>query len=203
MSDKTKAAMPGRPCNYTKLKKSQHITLVELVNYQPFGSMPRCCSSLRRMRLIQVARDESPSLRISSSSWERSSCARRIWYWSVFTFSLDIVITKFLSLVGSCNYNVTHEVLQLLKIAKPGSAGTLTGPLTKPLIEVTIMADTQSTQTRPEFTWRFLALSRTDRKAKPCRLSVAAATEREARQVLAPHFILSLAARLPVEVPHA
>lgn len=65
------------------------------------------------------------------------------------------------------------------------------------------MADIQSTQTRPEFTWRFLALSRTDRKAKPCRLSVAAATEREARQVLAPHFILSLAARLPVEVPHA
>ncbi|MFS7239166.1 host cell division inhibitor Icd-like protein [Serratia proteamaculans] len=62
---------------------------------------------------------------------------------------------------------------------------------------------------RNKFTWRFLALSRTDRKAKPCRLSVVAHSEREARQVLASHFILSLAARLPatveeisMEVPH-
>lgn len=50
-----------------------------------------------------------------------------------------------------------------------------------------------------KFTWRFLAISRSDRNAKPCRMSVEAPTEREARQVLAPHFILSLAARLPVQ----
>ena len=48
-----------------------------------------------------------------------------------------------------------------------------------------------------KFTWRFLALSRTDRNAKPCRLSVEATTERDARRILAPHFILSLAARMP------
>ncbi|OCJ22614.1 host cell division inhibitor Icd-like protein [Serratia sp. 14-2641] len=55
-----------------------------------------------------------------------------------------------------------------------------------------------------KFTWRFLAVSRSDRNAKLCRMSVEAYTEREARQVLAPHFILSLAARLPVqEVSHA
>lgn len=54
------------------------------------------------------------------------------------------------------------------------------------------------------FVWRFLALNRHDKKATPCRLSVEAATEREARRILAPHFILSLAARLPVaEVRHA
>lgn len=54
------------------------------------------------------------------------------------------------------------------------------------------------------FLWRFLALNRHDKKAMPCRLSVEAATEREARRILAPHFILSLAARLPVrEVRHA
>lgn len=54
------------------------------------------------------------------------------------------------------------------------------------------------------FLWRFLALNRHDKKARPCRLSVEAATEREARRILAPHFILSLAARLPVaEVRHA
>ncbi|HCB0645340.1 TPA: host cell division inhibitor Icd-like protein [Klebsiella variicola subsp. variicola] len=54
------------------------------------------------------------------------------------------------------------------------------------------------------FVWRFLALNRHDKKATPCRLYVEAATEREARRILAPHFILSLAARLPVsEVRHA
>lgn len=53
--------------------------------------------------------------------------------------------------------------------------------------------------TRNKFTWRFLALSRTDRKAKPCCLSVVAHSEREARQALAPHFILSLASRLPLQ----
>ncbi|CAI1126994.1 host cell division inhibitor Icd-like protein [Serratia fonticola] len=50
-----------------------------------------------------------------------------------------------------------------------------------------------------KFTWRFLAISRSDRNAKPCRMSVEAHSEREARQVLAPHFILSLAACLPVQ----
>ena len=48
------------------------------------------------------------------------------------------------------------------------------------------------------FLWRFLALNRHDKKATPYRLSVEAATEREARRILAPNFILSLAARLPV-----
>ncbi|EPD3396948.1 Uncharacterised protein [Klebsiella quasipneumoniae] len=59
-------------------------------------------------------------------------------------------------------------------------------------------------QGRNNYIWRFLALNRHDKKATPCRLSVEAATERDARRILAPHFILSLAARLPVsEVRHA
>ncbi|RLM02141.1 hypothetical protein BIY27_25705 [Gibbsiella quercinecans] len=49
-----------------------------------------------------------------------------------------------------------------------------------------------------KFTWRFLAVSCIDRNAKPCSLSIVATTEREARQMLAPLFILSLAARLPI-----
>ncbi|WNN45449.1 host cell division inhibitor Icd-like protein [Winslowiella toletana] len=59
-------------------------------------------------------------------------------------------------------------------------------------------------QATPKFQFRFLALSRADMLAKPCRVSVEAASEKEARRVLAPNFILSLAARLPVqEVAHA
>lgn len=71
------------------------------------------------------------------------------------------------------------------------------------VIGANTMACIQHTQTRPKYQYRFLALNRHDKKAKPCRLSVEAATEREARSILAPHFILSLAARLPVqEVRH-
>ncbi|WP_455845790.1 host cell division inhibitor Icd-like protein [Pantoea agglomerans] len=62
---------------------------------------------------------------------------------------------------------------------------------------------TTLTQATPNFEFRFLALSRADMQAKPCRVSVQATSEKEARRVLAPHFILSLAARLPVqEVRH-
>lgn len=73
----------------------------------------------------------------------------------------------------------------------------------EPLIKVTIMAETQSTQTRPKYQYRFMALSRADKAAKPCRLSVEAFNEEEARHILAPHYILAFAARLPVlEVRH-
>jgi hypothetical protein len=95
------------------------------------------------------------------------------------------------------------KVREVHEIARPDSARTLTGPLTKPLIKVTIMAETQSTQTRPKYQYRFMALSRADKAAKPCRLSVEAFNEDEARHILAPHYILAFAARLPVlEVRH-
>lgn len=69
--------------------------------------------------------------------------------------------------------------------------------------EAATMATTL-TQVIPKFQFRFLALSRADMLAKPCRVSIEAISEKEARRVLAPHFILSLAARLPVqEVSHA
>lgn len=69
--------------------------------------------------------------------------------------------------------------------------------------EAAFMATTL-TQVTPKFQFRFLALSRADMLAKPCRVSIEAISEKEARRVLAPHFILSLAARLPVqEVAHA
>ena len=62
------------------------------------------------------------------------------------------------------------------------------------------MASQHSIQTHPKekHLWRFLAIHRSDLSARPCRLSVEASTEHEARRVLAPYFILSLAARLPV-----
>lgn len=161
----------------------------------PFGSMPRDCSSFLRTRFIQVARDESPSFFISASSCIRSSCWSRIWYWSVFALSLDIVITKSMSSACGCNYNVTEMVLQLLNTAKPRSARTLSGPLTKPLTGVTKMAESQHTQSHPEFTWRFLALSAVDRNI----IHITATTEREAREQSPAGCVMVFAGRLPAQ----
>ncbi|WP_254446315.1 host cell division inhibitor Icd-like protein [Pantoea sp. CCBC3-3-1] len=81
--------------------------------------------------------------------------------------------------------------------------GLFGGGIKYQLSEAAIMATTL-TQATPKFQFRFLALSRADMLAKPCRVSVEATSEKEARRVLAPHFILSLAARQPVqEVAHA
>lgn len=66
------------------------------------------------------------------------------------------------------------------------------------------MATPQCTQTHPKYQYRFMALDRADRQARPLRLTIEATSEREARKALAPHYILSLAAVLPVqEVRHA
>ncbi|MGE2469733.1 host cell division inhibitor Icd-like protein [Klebsiella michiganensis] len=62
------------------------------------------------------------------------------------------------------------------------------------------MADHQHTQTHPKFTWRFLALSATDRNI----LHIIATTEREAREQSPVGCVMVFAGRLPVqEVRHA
>lgn len=172
------------------------------IGYQLFGSMPRCCNSLRIIRLIQAASDSSPSCCWACSISSRNSGSSLNWNGGLPRLSFLCVDTSITPDV-MCLCVITHYI-HVLQIATPRSAGTLPRRLTKPLYEVTIMAEIQHTQTHPKFTWRFLALNRHDKQAKPCRLSVEAATEREARRILAPHFILSLAARLPVqEVSHA
>jgi len=98
----------------------------------------------------------------------------------------------------SCNAGYANPVQ--LTTSEIGVSG---GGIKSQLQEAATMATTL-TQATPNFEFRFLALSRADMKAKPCRVSVQATSEKEARRVLAPHFILSLAARLPVqEVAHA
>ncbi|EOE2723846.1 host cell division inhibitor Icd-like protein [Klebsiella pneumoniae] len=70
------------------------------------------------------------------------------------------------------------------------------------------MADLQHTQTRPEFTWRFLSASERYPKAKPLVIYLNASSEQEARDSM-PGVNLIFAARLPfhafqaMEVRHA
>jgi hypothetical protein len=62
------------------------------------------------------------------------------------------------------------------------------------------MADIQSTQTHPKFTWRFLALSVTESSI----VRINAATEREARDQSPAGCVMVFAGRLPLQgVAHA
>ncbi|WP_193216300.1 host cell division inhibitor Icd-like protein [Buttiauxella massiliensis] len=65
------------------------------------------------------------------------------------------------------------------------------------------MAESQSTQTRLKFTWRFLAVPAIAPDTKPIVLYTNAASEQDARDNC-PGWLLFFAARLPVqEVRHA
>lgn len=104
------------------------------------------------------------------------------------------------SLLNNLNTRLVVYCDSVAEIAKPGSVTALTGPLTKPLKEVTIMADQQHTQTHPKFTWRFLALSAIGRNV----IHIIATTESEAREQSPVGCVMVFAGRLPVqEVCHA
>lgn len=175
---------------------------------QPFGSMPRLSNSLRKSRFIHPALLSSPSSfiaidRRSERSGSRRSCTTFLSLW----FSLvDIGVHPFILIIMVIN---VHHCKPISKA--PQVLGTHAGLLTtnaKATSEAAMKnhitpLNGRNSLTLNKFTWRFLALNRHDKKAKPCRLSVEATTEHEARRILAPHFILSFAARLPVqEVRH-
>ncbi len=149
------------------------------------GSLTETCRDL--LFRLPVAITESPYLRWCSVCTKYLSFQALTW---CSPYNTLVVFTLF---VARCKNSEAPQV-----IATPA------GPLTtndRMSIEVAML---NHTQTRPKYQYRFLALHRSDRSAAPCRLSVEAFTEKEARQVLSAHFILSLAARLPVsEVCHA
>lgn len=81
--------------------------------------------------------------------------------------------------------------------AKPGSASnTNRASDHNPLYEVTIMAALQSTQTRPEFTWRFLGKYSASKDMRRIVVHIIATSEAEARSCF-PLWDLVFAARLP------
>ncbi len=187
----------------------------ELALAQPFGSMPLAMSSRRASSFNQLAR-LVPSLSASVSSCIFSSGLMRIWKggdlpaprgWlsrTIISFSIDMCTPIDLSLFSLG----VHTNMCVPKNTTPTNGITSTERGLTTAVNVDNEAAMKDHITHPQgrnnYTWRFLAINRHDKKGKPCRLSVEAATEHEARRILAPHFILSLAARLPVqEVRHA
>lgn len=104
--------------------------------FYPLGSIPRCCNSFRSTRLIQVAKEVSPSAFAASSSCALNSSGSRIWYGGDrFSNGVGMVIT-----LNYYSYMVITIVLTVIQKTTPRSGGSHMGRLTKPLIEVTIMA---------------------------------------------------------------
>lgn len=186
-----------------------------IASVQPFGSMPLAMSSRRASSFSQLAR-LVPSRSASTSSCIFSSGLMRMWKggdlpaprgWlsrTIISFSIDMCTPIDLSLISLGVY--TNMCVPKNTTPPNGITSTERGLTTAVNVdnEAAMKDHITPPQGRNNYIWRFLALNRHDKKAAPCRLSVEAATEREARRILAPHFILSLAARLPVsEVRHA
>lgn len=95
---------------------------------QPFGSMPRLSSSRRSNLLIQPALLSSPSSFIAAAKRsDRSTSRRSCTTFRSFWFSLvDIDVHPYILRIKVIN---VHHCIAFSK-AKPGSALTLTGPLT-------------------------------------------------------------------------
>nr|DAU62092.1 MAG TPA: hypothetical protein [Caudoviricetes sp.] len=178
MSDKTKAAPHGRQCSTENKEHSQITRAFAGGQNQLFESMPRLSNSRRNSRLIQPDLLSSPSSFIaiasrSDSSLSSLSCTT----WRSLLSLVDIVNSC--DLVCSGVDNVLHCMTS--SKAKPADATNTNGPLTTDVRLDNEAAMKDHTQTRPEFTWLFLATPKQYPDSTPVVLRIDADTEEEAR----------------------
>lgn len=166
---------------------------------QPFGSIPSRSSRWRQESLTHELKLPCPATESICSSSESS---KRMF----FTVLLERSNSRFVffSCIGIYQWcsvfvdGIYHLVLnQELKITKPGSALTLTGPLTTNVNASNEAAMLNHTPTR--FKFLFLAVCRSDLNSKPHRESATAHSEQDARRSLASQFVLSFAGRIPAQ----
>lgn len=101
-----------------------------------FGSIPRCCSSLRIILFSHAAKDSSPSCCCACSIMSRNSGSSRNWNGGLPRLWLLCVDTSITPDV-MCLCVMTHYT-QKVKKTTPRGAVTLSGRLTKTLAEVTL-----------------------------------------------------------------
>ena len=169
---------------------------------QAFGSIPSFFNFSRQASFTHELNWPEPAASLICSS---SSSSKRMFLAVLLERSKSRL--GFFSCIGiyqSCRVNIDgiyHSLLkQVLKTAKPGSALTLAGPLTKPLIGVTVMADKQHTQTHPKFTWLFLATPKSHPDCSPVVLRFDTDTEENARAAF-PGWEMVFAAKIRAEAP--
>ena len=183
--------------------------------YQPFGSVPRDCNSFRITRLIQAARDSSPSCCWAASINSLSSGSSLNWNGGLPLRSflcVDTLVTPIVMYI----YVMTHYYHMIQK-TMPRSGGTLAGHLTTTdtiIIEVAEMdhtthpkgrhSVTQNSGAAPvSFVWIIAAVRRDCPTVKATIHHIAAATEREARRTLAKDHVCFFAGRIRQGVSHA
>lgn len=156
---------------------------------QSFISIPRDLSSLRITRFIQAETEASPS-------WSRanlipsSSCGSTRSAICLLPFALMVVDTcQTPDYIKSVNqvYDTSHS-----KATRPGSAGTLTEPLTSNVGDNAMAIS--------KFTFIFAAIKRSTPDRHPVKLRVLATNERDARKVFAATHVLAFAGRMPARV---
>jgi hypothetical protein len=183
-------------------EKSADTWLVDKPADQLFGSMPSRLNFSRQASLTHELNFPWPAA--SSICFKRSSSNRMFFFVLPERSKAGFV---FLSCIGTyrcyrlkINGTYRYVFAQPLNVTKPGSGGTLTGPLTTAVNVDNEAAMKDHTQTHPKFTWRFLALSVTESSI----VRITAATEREARDQSPAGCVMVFAARLPLQgVSHA
>ena len=209
---------------------SRHLPRVESGITHSSGS---ALAFLRCRRLISPCNEVTINCAVlSPGSFKLStllaiSCGTRALIFCDLLLTLSTAITGLLTLLWVPVYTKKSKLKHLMwvpvvdysgcqmsvfaftKKQRPTSVGSAGGASNhKPLVEVTVMADQQHTQTHPEFTWRFLSTSERNPTAKPLVIYVNASSEQEARDTM-PGVTLIFAARLPfhafqvMEVNHA
>lgn len=182
-------------------KLSQRYSVMGAI--QPFGSIPCRRNSLRANSFIQLPR-LTPSRSAASLSCWRNSGVIRIWkvgdspspFGVLSRLIVDMYVRNPLAWILLCTYVNTANIQK----TTPRTVGAVPGRLTKPLDEVTIMAELQSTQTRPEFTWLFLATPKHYPECAPVVLRFDADTEACARDAF-PGWNLVFAAKIRAQAP--
>lgn len=167
-------------------------TLASISSTNSYGNLIPLYADLLFLCPVAIEDDSCWCFNTRENKSSLQICEVFKYFWLDVFKHLDI---RYLNTLSTAKAQVRH------KNSEARRCDNTNGPLTTNVSvdnEAAMNDHITHPQGRNNCIWRFLALNRHDKKAAPCRLSVEAATEREARRILAPHFILSLAARLPV-----
>lgn len=180
------------------------LTLHVVVLDQPFGSIPCRRNSARANSFIQFPR-LTPSRSAAASSCSLNSGITLTLNMGDFPDPLGLLSLLIVDMyrpveIVSIALGLYTNTCIPKKTTPRKCLQPQPGRLTKPLVEVTIMAELQSTQTRPEFTWLFLATPKHYPECAPVVLRFDADTEACARGAF-PGWELVFAAKIRAQAP--
>lgn len=177
------------------------LTLHVVVLDQPFGSIPCRRNSARANSFIQFPR-LTPSRSAAASSCSLNSGITLTLNMGDFPDPLGLLSLLIVDMyrpveIVSIALGLYTNTCIPKKTTPRKCLQPQPGRLTKPLVEVTIMAELQHTQTHPKFTWLFLGIPK-GQTCTPVVIRTTADTEEEARAWY-PRWDLTFAAKIRSE----